>query len=231
LTGSVEHEQATASAANAIQMLFTRFSRDPVPSAPTQIVRWGDDRAAVGVSDQYDRPGQGEQEAQPNQDPNAGPWRPLADQLDDRHFIPNTHNIHSRRNQHVVEDPSVIQADDMTKARQALGEWGERLAAAYLTEQGMVILDRNWRTSAGEIDIVARDVNSVIFCEVKTRRGTTFGEGGEAVTDAKTRRLRQLALQWLATSGIHARSVRFDVVSVLVGGSGAPVISHIRDAF
>ena len=61
-------------------------------------------------------------------------------------------------------------------------------------------------------------------------RGTTFGDGSEGVTEAKTRRLRQLATQWLATSGIRARCVRFDVVSVMVGGS-APVISHIRDAF
>jgi putative endonuclease len=119
----------------------------------------------------------------------------------------------------------------VTKVRQALGDWGERIAAKHLIEQGMVILDRNWRTSAGEIDIIARDVNAVIFIEVKTRRGTSFGEGSEGVTEAKTRRLRQLAVQWLATSGIRARSVRFDVVSVMLGGSRPPVINHIRDAF
>ena len=118
----------------------------------------------------------------------------------------------------------------MTKARQMLGEWGERLAAAHLTEAGMVLLDRNWRTAAGEIDIVARDGDAVVFCEVKTRRGTTFGEGSESVTWAKTHRLRQLATQWLAASGIRARAIRFDVVSVQVGGN-SPVISHIRDAF
>ncbi len=118
----------------------------------------------------------------------------------------------------------------MTKVRRALGDWGERLAAAHLAAAGMVLLDRNWRTAAGEIDIVARDGDAVVFCEVKTRRGTTFGDGTEGVTEAKTRRLRQLATQWLATSGIRARCVRFDVVSVMVGGS-APVISHIRDVF
>lgn len=118
----------------------------------------------------------------------------------------------------------------MTKVRRALGDWGERLAAAHLAEAGMVLLDRNWRTSTGEIDIVARDGDAVVFCEVKTRRGSTFGEGSESVTELKTRRLRHLATQWLATSGIHARAVRFDVVSVQVGGA-KPVISHIRDAF
>lgn len=94
----------------------------------------------------------------------------------------------------------------------------------------MVLLDRNWRTSAGEIDIVARDGEAVVFCEVKTRRGTMFGDGSEAVTSEKTRRLRHLATQWLAITGIRARSVRFDVVSVCVGGA-KPVINHVRDAF
>ncbi len=118
----------------------------------------------------------------------------------------------------------------MTNVRRALGEWGERLAAAHLTEAGMVLLDRNWRTSAGEIDIVARDGEAVVFCEVKTRRGKGFGEGSEAVDGEKTRRLRHLATQWLASSGIRARLVRFDVVSVFVGGA-KPVIDHIRGAF
>ncbi|HCT76144.1 MAG TPA: YraN family protein [Micromonosporaceae bacterium] len=119
----------------------------------------------------------------------------------------------------------------MTKVGQALGQWGEDIAAKYLVEQGMVILDRNWRTPSGEIDIIARDVNAVIFCEVKTRRGTAFGDGRESVVGAKSRRLRMLATQWLALSGIRPRTVRFDVVCVLVGGGVAPEVSHVRDAF
>ncbi|HCT76170.1 MAG TPA: hypothetical protein DGT23_06170 [Micromonosporaceae bacterium] len=55
----------------------------------------------------------------------------------------------------------------MTKVRQALGEWGERVAAAHLVAAGMVLLDRNWRTAAGEIDIIARDGDAVVFCEQK----------------------------------------------------------------
>ncbi|HCT76163.1 MAG TPA: hypothetical protein DGG94_06695 [Micromonosporaceae bacterium] len=55
----------------------------------------------------------------------------------------------------------------MTKVGQTLGRWGEDIAAKYLVEQGMVILDRNWRTASGEIDIIARDANAVIFCEQK----------------------------------------------------------------
>ncbi|MBA2716596.1 MAG: YraN family protein, partial [Propionibacteriales bacterium] len=59
--------------------------------------------------------------------------------------------------------------------RKALGDYGERLAAAHLVEKGLVVLDRNWRCSAGEIDIVAADGNTVVVCEVKTRSSCRFG--------------------------------------------------------
>ncbi len=119
----------------------------------------------------------------------------------------------------------------MTKTRQALGEWGENIAASYLVSQGLVLLDRNWRTAAGEIDIIAKEGDSLIFCEVKTRRGKAFGEGAEAVAGRKSVRLRRLASQWLALSGIRPRTVRFDVVSVFVSPGQRPVVSHLRDAF
>jgi putative endonuclease len=119
----------------------------------------------------------------------------------------------------------------MTKTRQALGQWGERVAASYLVGQGLVLLDRNWRTASGEIDIIAKEGESLVFCEVKTRRGTAFGDGAEAVAGRKSIRLRRLASQWLALSGLRPREVRFDVVSVLVCGGQAPVVTHLRDAF
>ncbi len=119
----------------------------------------------------------------------------------------------------------------MTTSRNALGKWGENLAAAHLVTEGLVLLDRNWRTSSGEIDIIAKEGDSLIFCEVKTRRGKAFGEGAEAVTGRKSQRLRLLATQWLALSGIRPRSIRFDVVSVLLSPGQPPVISHLRDAF
>src|SRR5690242_15929314 len=80
----------------------------------------------------------------------------------------------------------------MTKVRQALGAWGERLAAAHLVGAGMVVLDRNWRGAGGEIDIIARDGDAVVFCEVKTRRGTAYGTPAEAIGWAKVRKLRHL---------------------------------------
>ncbi|MEU8079789.1 YraN family protein [Catellatospora citrea] len=119
----------------------------------------------------------------------------------------------------------------MTKVTQALGAWGERLAAAHLLAAGMVLLDRNWRGAAGEIDIVARDGDTLVFCEVKTRRGATFGTPAEAVARAKVRRLRQLAAQWLAVSGIRPAEVRFDVVSVHAPRDADPVVDHLRGAF
>lgn len=117
----------------------------------------------------------------------------------------------------------------MTKVTQRLGEWGEKLAADHLVAQGMVLLDKNWRTASGEIDIIARDGNTVVFCEVKTRRGSPFGDPGEAVTPPKSRRLRTLATQWLAIARIRPSEVRFDLIKVVVSRSeGGPVITHVR---
>ena len=116
----------------------------------------------------------------------------------------------------------------MTKVTQRLGEWGEKIAADHLVSQGMVVLDRNWRTASGEIDIIARDGDAVVFCEVKTRRGSVFGDPGEAVTLTKTRRLRTLAAQWLAISRVRPSQVRFDVVKVMVSRVDGPVVTHLR---
>ncbi|HYX97629.1 MAG TPA: YraN family protein, partial [Geodermatophilus sp.] len=71
-----------------------------------------------------------------------------------------------------------------------LGARGERIAAAHLTDSGLRVLDRNWRCREGELDIVARDGDTLVFCEVKTRRAVGFGHPVEAVGHAKQRRLR-----------------------------------------
>lgn len=116
----------------------------------------------------------------------------------------------------------------MTKATQAVGAYGERLAAQHLTDAGMAILDRNWRCRQGEIDIVARDGAVLVFCEVKTRRGAGYGVPADAVGYAKMRRLRQLAAEWLAASGLHPPEIRFDVVSVLPQSQGSAQVEHLR---
>lgn len=119
----------------------------------------------------------------------------------------------------------------MTAAKQAVGAYGERLAAQHLTEAGLVVLARNWRSSSGEVDIVARDGDVLVLCEVKTRRGLAFGTPAEALVSDKVARLRRLAAEWLAETRVRPREVRFDVVEVFVPRFGAPRISHIPAAF
>jgi putative endonuclease len=111
-----------------------------------------------------------------------------------------------------------------------LGARGERIAAAYLSDLGFRVLDRNWRCREGELDLVARDGDTLVFCEVKTRRGTGFGHPVEAVTATKQRRLRRLALRWLDAHDEHARDLRFDVIGVLVRSGRPAVVTHLRGA-
>ncbi|MCS0636568.1 YraN family protein [Streptomyces sp. LP05-1] len=112
----------------------------------------------------------------------------------------------------------------------ALGRYGERLAARRLGEAGMTVLARNWRCGrTGEIDIVARDGDTLVVCEVKTRRTGAFQHPLAAVTPAKTERLRQLAACWLARhGGPPPGGLRIDVVGVLLPRRGAPEVQHVR---
>lgn len=119
--------------------------------------------------------------------------------------------------------------DPLTRAE--LGALGERIAVEHLTDRGWTVLDRNWRSRWGEIDVVARDGDTLVFCEVKARRGTGYGFPAAAVTPAKRRRLRSLALQWLAAHDEHARDLRFDVVSVLVLPGRPAEVTHLPAAF
>ncbi|MEU5977321.1 YraN family protein [Streptomyces sp. NPDC047315] len=112
----------------------------------------------------------------------------------------------------------------------ALGKYGEGLAARLLAESGMQVLARNWRYGrAGEIDIVARDGDTVVVCEVKTRRAGPFEHPMEAMTPARLDRLRRLAEGWLERHGeAPPGGVRIDLVGVVVPQRGAPVLEHAR---
>jgi len=110
-----------------------------------------------------------------------------------------------------------------------LGRMGEDAAAQFLQSQGHTILVRNWRCRSGEIDIVSRDGDCVVFTEVKARAGAGFGSPGEAVGPIKQRRLRTLAAQWLREADRWAPSVRFDVVAVH-SQAGQLRVVHYRDA-
>ncbi len=115
-------------------------------------------------------------------------------------------------------------------ARSAMGRYGETLAARRLTEAGLTVLERNWRSGrAGEIDIVARDGDVLVVCEVKTRREGPFQHPMEAVTPQKAERLRGLAERWIQThGGAPPGGVRIDVVGVLLPARGAAVVEHAR---
>src|SRR5262249_22931270 len=115
--------------------------------------------------------------------------------------------------------------------RRALGTSGEEAVARWYEQAGYDVLDRNWRVREGELDLVLRRDRTVVFCEVKTRRGTGYGLPAEAVTFPKQRRLRGLALRWLDARGVRAKELRFDVASVLVPRDGPPVIEVIEAAF
>ncbi|MDX2541938.1 YraN family protein [Streptomyces sp. WI04-05B] len=118
--------------------------------------------------------------------------------------------------------------------RGALGRYGEELAARRLAEAGMTVLDRNWRAGrTGEIDIVARDGDALVVCEVKTRRAAgpagVFQHPMAAVTPAKAERLRGLAERWVQEhGGAPPGGVRIDLVGVLLPDRGAPVVEHAR---
>jgi putative endonuclease len=111
--------------------------------------------------------------------------------------------------------------------RQALGAYGETLAARHLTALGMVLLDRNWRCELGEIDLVLRDGPALVVCEVKTRTSTAYGSPLEAVSGQKANRMRRLAARWLAEHTVRPDEVRLDLVGVLVPSRGAPVVEHV----
>jgi putative endonuclease len=116
----------------------------------------------------------------------------------------------------------------VVRAKDALGRYGEELAARHLLEDGFVVLERNWRCDAGEIDILARDGDVLVVCEVKTRSSLRHGSPFEAVTERKLHRLERLGIRWMRERRVRPASMRVDVVSVLRTPAGRSVIEHVR---
>jgi putative endonuclease len=116
-------------------------------------------------------------------------------------------------------------------AKDAVGRYGERVAVEYLTAQGMRLLDRNWRCSAGEIDAILSDGSVIVFAEVKTRRSDRYGTPADAVGYVKQTRLRRLAAIWLAQSDVRPHEIRFDLVCVRPQPAGAADVEHLKGAF
>ena len=112
--------------------------------------------------------------------------------------------------------------------RPAFGAWGEDLAAEYVESLGWTIIARNWACDVGEIDLVAREGQTVVFIEVKARSGTGFGDPLESITTAKVRKLHELALAWLVNQDDGVHSVRIDAIGVMVRPGTKPSITHVR---
>lgn len=111
------------------------------------------------------------------------------------------------------------------------GAEGERIAAEFLLKQGYRILERNFRTALGEIDIVAQDGKMLVFVEVKARSGDRFGAPQFAVDTRKQAKMSRVALAYLSQKKNDTLECRFDVVGIIQDSNGATSIEHLKDAF
>lgn len=127
----------------------------------------------------------------------------------------------------------------VTDARRSVGALGERHAEAHVVRAGYRVLERNYRTRAGELDLVLLARGCLVFCEVRARVGGAPGEPGgslDSVGPDKRRRLRRMARAWLSERDVPPRSdageIRFDVIGLTLTRSGALVeLEHVEGAF
>ncbi|MGO1385231.1 MAG: YraN family protein [Arachnia sp.] len=112
----------------------------------------------------------------------------------------------------------------------ALGRDGEDIAVAHLETEGWLIIERNWRCPAGELDIVAWDeeAQALVFVEVKSRSSLAFGQPIEAITWRKMAKLRELSTLWLRATNTRVRTIRVDAVGVLMPWNGSLELTHVR---
>jgi putative endonuclease len=125
----------------------------------------------------------------------------------------------------------ILEAEVHMAAKDDLGRRGEALAADYLVEHGMRLVERNWRCGQGEIDLVAQDGDELVFVEVKTRSSVGFGHPLEAITIDKLARLRRLAAAWCAAHPGRHGLVRIDAVAVIAPARGPVVVEHVKRVF
>ena len=131
------------------------------------------------------------------------------------------------------KDPPQPQADPLPPGNISVGKLGEEIAAAFLTARGYRLLERNFRCKGGEVDIIVRDPadNSLVFVEVKARRGLSYGVPQLAVTPFKQRQISKAALTWLSKKRLHDTNARFDVIAILLDEGGHHKVEHIQNAF
>jgi putative endonuclease len=113
----------------------------------------------------------------------------------------------------------------------ALGRRGEEAAARFLYKRGYEIIERNWKCFAGEVDLIARDGDALVFVEVKTRSDASHGFPSEAVTAKKRDKYERIALAYVSNHDLGEMIVRFDVISVVVCGADRALLKHYINAF
>lgn len=114
--------------------------------------------------------------------------------------------------------------------KKELGKKGEELALRFLKKRGYRIIERNYVCKMGEMDIIAKEKDTLAFVEVKTRTSTLFGPPQLAVNSMKQRQLSKVALNFLKEKQLEDVKARFDVVAILIGPKGEE-IELIKDAF
>jgi putative endonuclease len=130
-------------------------------------------------------------------------------------------------------DATLPETDFLPSDNSSVGHLGEEIAANFLIARGYRILVRNFRCKGGEVDIIARDPadKSLVFIEVKARRGLAYGVPQLAVTPFKQRQVSKAALTWLSKNRLLDTNARFDVIAILLHTDAAHNIEHIQNAF
>lgn len=112
--------------------------------------------------------------------------------------------------------------------RQALGAYGEKVAERHLVRHGLALLERNWTCDEGEVDLLLREDDTLVVCEVKTRTSDAAGSPHEAISDEKLARLVRLGERWARERGLRPPETRVDLVAVLRPRRGPAVVDHVR---
>ncbi len=118
----------------------------------------------------------------------------------------------------------------MPTSKRELGNYGEQLAARHLRQRGYTILAMNWACKYGELDIIAKHEDMLVFIEVRTRRALNTEAAFESVNPRKREKLVKLANAYLSIHEIEETPWRIDVVAVATPRAGKPIIEHVEDA-
>jgi putative endonuclease len=119
----------------------------------------------------------------------------------------------------------------MTSPSQHFGRSAEQLAAQWLQKKGYRILERNFRVGGGELDLIAKDQDTLVFIEVKGRRTKQFGGAPYAIDDRKKRQIIKLASLYLSQHGLINQLCRFDVILIIGTDQNSPTVTHLEQAF